>query len=234
MLAAQLARFGIKLRLIDKKPQPSSTSKALSVFARTLEIFDNLGIAQEAIKRGHKLYGANIYDDGRRIAHINLDKLDSFFPFVLSLPQSETEDILGKLVESLGITIERSVTFVDLEQDTEGVVEPATGDSFWGEFSHLDRICFQDFLDLFAQESPDALNLIQMDNATPLFLILLHETWKWLRDDWLLRDYRDVALRCLDWIDRYGDLDGDRTHWDASVPQGDVEIKQQAWQPWQV
>ena len=46
-------------------------------------------------------------------------------------------------------------------------------------------------------------------DATPLYLILLHDVWKWLGDTSLLRDYRDVALRCLDWIDHYGDLDGD-------------------------
>ncbi len=46
-------------------------------------------------------------------------------------------------------------------------------------------------------------------DATPLFLIALHESWKWRGDTGLLREYRDVALRCLDWIDRDGDLDGD-------------------------
>ena len=46
-------------------------------------------------------------------------------------------------------------------------------------------------------------------DATPLYLVVLHEAWKWLGDGTLLRKYRDVALRCLEWIDRYGDLDGD-------------------------
>jgi glycogen debranching enzyme len=46
-------------------------------------------------------------------------------------------------------------------------------------------------------------------DATPLYLITLHEAWKWLGDGALLREYRDVAERCLEWIDRYGDLDGD-------------------------
>jgi glycogen debranching enzyme len=46
-------------------------------------------------------------------------------------------------------------------------------------------------------------------DATPLFLIVLHEAWKWLGDIQIVRDYRDVAVRCLEWIDRYGDLDGD-------------------------
>jgi glycogen debranching enzyme len=46
-------------------------------------------------------------------------------------------------------------------------------------------------------------------DATPLYLIALHEAWKWLGDVSILREYRDVALRCLEWIDQHGDLDGD-------------------------
>jgi glycogen debranching enzyme len=46
-------------------------------------------------------------------------------------------------------------------------------------------------------------------DATPLYLVALHEAWRWLGDDALLRRYRASAERCLEWIDRYGDLDGD-------------------------
>jgi glycogen debranching enzyme len=46
-------------------------------------------------------------------------------------------------------------------------------------------------------------------DATILYLIALHETWKWLGESSLLKQYRDVAVKCLDWIDQYGDLDGD-------------------------
>ena len=46
-------------------------------------------------------------------------------------------------------------------------------------------------------------------DATPLYLIVLHEAWKWLGDMDIGREYRDVALSCLEWIDRHGDLDGD-------------------------
>src|SRR3984893_13979823 len=58
-------------------------------------------------------------------------------------------------------------------------------------------------------------------DATPLYLITLHETWKWLGDLALLREHRDVALRCLEWIDRYGDLDGDGfQEYKTRSPQG--------------
>jgi glycogen debranching enzyme len=46
-------------------------------------------------------------------------------------------------------------------------------------------------------------------DATPLYLIVLHEAWRWLGDLRVCREHRDIALRCLEWIDRHGDLDGD-------------------------
>jgi glycogen debranching enzyme len=46
-------------------------------------------------------------------------------------------------------------------------------------------------------------------DATPLYLQLLGETHRWLGRPQLLRQFRETALRCLEWIDRYGDVDGD-------------------------
>jgi glycogen debranching enzyme len=47
-------------------------------------------------------------------------------------------------------------------------------------------------------------------DATALYLITLCETWKWLGDDSLFLQHQAVAEKCLEWIDRYGDMDGDR------------------------
>jgi glycogen debranching enzyme len=46
-------------------------------------------------------------------------------------------------------------------------------------------------------------------DATILYLLVLSETYRWTGDVHLLRQYRKVAEGCLDWIDHYGDLDGD-------------------------
>ena len=46
-------------------------------------------------------------------------------------------------------------------------------------------------------------------DATPLFLVLLAETWRWTDDAALVTRLREPALRALEWIDRYGDSDGD-------------------------
>lgn len=46
-------------------------------------------------------------------------------------------------------------------------------------------------------------------DATPLYLILLSEVWRWTDDAGLVRDLRGPALRALEWIEEHGDLDGD-------------------------
>ncbi len=47
-----------------------------------------------------------------------------------------------------------------------GAVEPSSGENFFSEFSHLDSICFQQFIDLFAAAFPDSLNLLHLDQAS--------------------------------------------------------------------
>ncbi len=46
-------------------------------------------------------------------------------------------------------------------------------------------------------------------DATPLFLILLSEFYCWTADRALVQELKENALRALEWIDEYGDLDGD-------------------------
>ena len=46
-------------------------------------------------------------------------------------------------------------------------------------------------------------------DATPLWLILLSETFNWTADEQLVKDLLPNAYRALEWIDSYGDLDGD-------------------------
>ncbi len=46
-------------------------------------------------------------------------------------------------------------------------------------------------------------------DSTPLFLILLSETYNWIADDSLVESLLPAAYAALDWIDNYGDLDND-------------------------
>ncbi|HWR34750.1 MAG TPA: glycogen debranching N-terminal domain-containing protein [Clostridia bacterium] len=46
-------------------------------------------------------------------------------------------------------------------------------------------------------------------DATPLFLILLSETFNWTADEELVKELLPAAYKALEWIENYGDLDGD-------------------------
>lgn len=82
-----------------------------------------------------------------------------------------------------------------------------------GELAHFDRIPHTPYYGTA--------------DATPLYLITLHEAWKWIGDQSMLRHYRDVALGALEWIDRYGDLDADGfQEYRSRSPKG---IKNQSW-----
>ena len=64
-------------------------------------------------------------------------------------------------------------------------------------------------------------------DATPLYLILLSETWRWTDDDVLVQSLREPALRALEWIDRWGDRDGDGfVEYERRVPTG---LENQSW-----
>jgi glycogen debranching enzyme len=64
-------------------------------------------------------------------------------------------------------------------------------------------------------------------DATPLYLILLSETWRWTDDSALVRQLREPALRALEWIDRYGDRDGDGfVEYERRTPTG---LENQSW-----
>lgn len=121
LLAAGLARYGVTVRLIDQKPEPAQSSRAIGVFARTLEIFDDFGIAQDAIAHGLPIQGFNFHTDGRLSARIGLEARRTCFPNALSLLQSDTEALLTRLVEGLGVAVERSTTLIGIEPDTAGV-----------------------------------------------------------------------------------------------------------------
>ncbi|HTR62471.1 MAG TPA: FAD-dependent monooxygenase [Candidatus Binataceae bacterium] len=121
MMASELARQGIACRIIEKAPEISPLSKALAIHARTLEIFENIGIADGFVTRGVKAHGGSIYSGGKRIVHFLFNNLDSRFPYALMLPQNETEALLGAHLETFGLKVERSKELIGITQDADGI-----------------------------------------------------------------------------------------------------------------
>jgi 2-polyprenyl-6-methoxyphenol hydroxylase-like FAD-dependent oxidoreductase len=122
-LANDLQRRGIRCRLIDSAEHPAQQTKALGIHARTLELLTKMGVAQTAIERGLKSPGFNLYSDGKRIAQVNFAEhlLNSPYPYVLMLPQHETEKMLTEHLQSQGRTIEWQTELINVTQDEQGV-----------------------------------------------------------------------------------------------------------------
>ena len=108
-LAAELARFGVEVRIFDRSPQRSQLSRAIVVWSRTLELLDRAGCGQALVDEGMQVTSANIIAAGKTIGRIDLGGLNTTHPYALMLPQSETERLLEEHLNRLGVTVERGV-----------------------------------------------------------------------------------------------------------------------------
>ncbi len=119
--AIELKRAGFDVRIIDKSDHLAEHSQALVVQARTLEQFQRYGMAEEAVARGRKLKGARFFSEGKEIVCLTFNEMASRYPFLLFLPQSETEALLNAHMEQLGVKTERKVELESLTQKDDSV-----------------------------------------------------------------------------------------------------------------
>src|SRR5580700_6990911 len=111
--AMDLARFGVPCRIIDKRPEPQTHSRAVAIQPRTLELFEQRGCVQSILAHGHKARWANFYHGDKRFLRIGFDRLQSRYHFVVFLDQSRTERVMEAKLAELGVTVERGVELVD-------------------------------------------------------------------------------------------------------------------------
>ncbi len=116
MAALELARFGISVRLVEKTPEPATTSRAIGVQARTLELLEQRGLASELVGLGNPAQAASIYGNGKRVFRLGFEPIDSKYNYLLFVSQAETERVLRQALSKAGVNIERSVTMVALAQ----------------------------------------------------------------------------------------------------------------------
>jgi 2-polyprenyl-6-methoxyphenol hydroxylase-like FAD-dependent oxidoreductase len=121
-MAAELARYGVPVRIIDKAAQRTDKSKALVVWSRTLELIDRMGCTSSFLASGLKAFAANITAGDKQIAHITLNDVATPHPFALMIPQSETERLLEEHLNTYGVQVERSVELAGFTSTEDGVV----------------------------------------------------------------------------------------------------------------
>lgn len=124
MMACQLVIHQVSFRIIDIKETSSKSSGALIVQARSLEIFEQMGIAREAVTDGIIANKVNIFYNGKKIVSTDIKDIGknlSMFPFLLMLEQSKTEKLLLKFIGDRGHFVERGILFKSFIQDKECV-----------------------------------------------------------------------------------------------------------------
>src|ERR1700747_1173584 len=124
VLALWLTKLGVTVRIIDKTAEPGTTSRALAVSARTLELYRQVGMADALVEGGVKVPGANFWVQGSKVARLPLDRMGhglTPFPFALIFPQDAHERVLVERLDGLGVTVERRTELLRFDQQSSGV-----------------------------------------------------------------------------------------------------------------
>jgi 2-polyprenyl-6-methoxyphenol hydroxylase-like FAD-dependent oxidoreductase len=131
VLALWLTRQGSKVRIIDKANAPGTTSRALAIQARTLELYRQLDLTDEVLDAGHKVPGINLWVRGKHQTRVSFadfaGDVTPYGPFIF--PQDQHERLLIARLEKMGIAVERETELLSYRQDDDRMVADVRGPS---------------------------------------------------------------------------------------------------------
>jgi 2-polyprenyl-6-methoxyphenol hydroxylase-like FAD-dependent oxidoreductase len=124
VLALWLSKLGVQVRIIDKSSTPGTTSRALAVQARTLELYSQLDLSDAVVQNGHKVAAANFWVKGEPVARLPLSTIGEGltpYAFLEIYPQDEHERLLIERLEAFGISVERDTELQSFEETGDGI-----------------------------------------------------------------------------------------------------------------
>ena len=130
VLALWLTRLGLSVRIIDKTTEAGTTSRALAVQARTLELYRQLDLTAAVIERGHQVPAINLWVKGAQKAHLGFANVGSEltpYPFLHIFPQDAHEKLLNERLRELGVTVERRTELLGFIDQGDRVVARLRG-----------------------------------------------------------------------------------------------------------
>ena len=125
VLALWLTRLGVRVRIIDKVAEPGTTSRALAVQARTLEFYQQMGLADKVVADGFRVKAANLWVAGRKVARAVFGDMGasiSPFSYALIYPQDEHERMLIDRLREAGVQVERPTELVAFDDTGDRIV----------------------------------------------------------------------------------------------------------------
>jgi len=125
VLALWLTRLGVRVRIVDKTVEPGTTSRALAVQGRTLELYRQVGLAEAVVEGGRKMIAANLWVAGKKAARAVFGDMGaglSPFPYALIFPQDEHERLLIDRLAEVGVEVERQTELLGFKDATTRVL----------------------------------------------------------------------------------------------------------------
>ena len=133
VLALRLAHHAIPFRIVDKASGPGQASRAMAVQARTLELYDQLGLADEVVAQGIVIDTGHLREGGKEVATLSFRDFGaglSPYPFPLAYAQDDHERWLGEKLAALGHEVEWNTALEDFSDDGGKVrAKLSTGES---------------------------------------------------------------------------------------------------------
>ena len=123
-LACQLIRYGVDFLIIDRKEGTTPYSKAIGVQARTLEIYQQIDLADRLVDLGAITKGVRLLEGGETRAEVPLARLGegmSPYPFLLIVEQGKHEKLLYEFIKSYDKDVLWQTTLSDFSQSDAGV-----------------------------------------------------------------------------------------------------------------
>jgi 2-polyprenyl-6-methoxyphenol hydroxylase-like FAD-dependent oxidoreductase len=124
VLALWLTKLGIAVRVINKTAEPGTTSRALAVHARTLELYRQLDLADFVVEHGHKVPAVNLWvrsEPAARLPFETVGKDLTAYPFLEIFPQDQHERLLIERLEKLGVVVERRTELMRFTEEGFGI-----------------------------------------------------------------------------------------------------------------
>ncbi|MTD57611.1 FAD-dependent oxidoreductase [Amycolatopsis pithecellobii] len=119
--AGDLARAGRSVTVLERRPEIHPSSRAFATMARTLEVLDARGLADDLLAGANRAPTVSIFGGAR----IDLRQLRSRYRYVMVTPQTKVDTALGEYAKEQGADIQRGMEVVALHQDSGGVTVTA-------------------------------------------------------------------------------------------------------------
>ena len=121
-MACELARHGVRVRIVDSAPSPSDTSRAVAIHARTLEMLFQMDLEEEFFAQGVVIRSLQFHTGLVALGQFFFDEVDGPYRCVLDVPQNITDRLLSQKLAAFGIVVDRPVKLLQFAGGDSGVV----------------------------------------------------------------------------------------------------------------